>query len=253
MKTLLISAVFTAAFSIAAPAAAEDCGQVSIAEMKWASAGIAANFDKIILERGYGCSVTIVAGDTLPTFASMNEKGTPDIASEYWINSVRALLDQAVKTGRLVQGAEILADGAVEGWFIPKFIADANPDIRSVEDALRHPELFPAEDDTSKGAIYNCPADWSCHISTTNLQLNSYPVSRAFTLMTRSFATRSGPVTAYLKARKWDNATINQVLAWQDENRESNEDAAIHFLRNYENLWSKWVPADIAEKIKASL
>ncbi|MBB4477959.1 glycine betaine ABC transporter substrate-binding protein [Rhizobium etli] len=331
MKTLLISAVFAAAFSIAAPAAAGDCGQVSIAEMKWASAGIAANFDKIILEMGYGCSVTIVAGDTLPTFASMNEKGTPDIASEYWINSVRALLDQAVKTGRLVQGAEILADGAVEGWFIPKFIADANPDIRSVEDALRHPELFPAEDDTSKGAIYNCPPDWSCHISTTNLfralaadkkgfelvetgsperldasiarafenkvgwlgyywaptailgkydmtrlsfgvghnktewdgctavagctrpQLNSYPVSRAFTLMTRSFATRAGPVTAYLKTRKWDNATINQVLAWQDENRESNENAAIHFLRNYVNLWTKWVPADIAEKVKASL
>ena len=135
MKTLLISAVFAAAlFSATAPAEAAECGKASIAEMRWASAGIAANFDKIILEKGYGCSVTIVDGDTLPTFASMNEKGTPDIASEYWINSVRALLDQAVNTGRLVQGAEILADGAVEGWFIPKFIADANPDIRSVED-----------------------------------------------------------------------------------------------------------------------
>jgi len=43
------------------------------------------------------------------------------------------------------------------------------------------------------------------------------------------------------------------VLAWQDENRESNEDAAIYFLRNYEGLWTKWVPADVAEKVKASL
>ncbi|WP_272490463.1 glycine betaine ABC transporter substrate-binding protein, partial [Rhizobium leguminosarum] len=169
MKTFLIPAVFAAALSTIAPAEAAECGTVSIAEMKWASAGIAASFDKIILEKGYGCSVTIVDGDTLPTFASMNEKGTPDIASEYWINSVRALLDQAVNSGRLVQGAEILADGAVEGWWIPKFIADAHPDIRSVEDALRHPELFPAEDDPSKGAVYNCPADWSCQISTTNL------------------------------------------------------------------------------------
>jgi glycine betaine/proline transport system substrate-binding protein len=84
-------------------------------------------------------------------------------------------------------------------------------------------------------------------------EVNSYPVSRAFTLMTRSFASRSGPVTTYLKTRKWDNQTINQVLAWQDENHESNEDAAIHFLRNYEGLWMKWVPADVAEKVKASL
>jgi glycine betaine/proline transport system substrate-binding protein len=332
MKTILISAVFAAAFlTVAAPAEAADCGEVSIAEMKWASAGIAANFDKIILEKGYGCSVTIVDGDTLPTFASMNEKGIPDIASEYWINSVRALLDQAVKTGRLEEGAEILADGAIEGWWIPKFIADANPDIRSVEDALRHPELFPAEDDPSKGAVYNCPPDWSCRISTANLfnalggerngfelvdtgsakgldasiarafdnkvgwlgyywaptailgkydmtrlsfgvghdkaewdrctsvagcirpAVNSYPVSRAFTLMTRSFASRAAPVTAYLRTRKWDNETINQVLAWQDENRESNADAAVYFLRNYESLWTKWVPADVAEKVKASL
>lgn len=104
MKTFLIPAVFAAALSTVAPAEAAECGSVSIAEMKWASAGIAASFDKIILEKGYGCSVTIVDGDTLPTFASMNEKGTPDIASEYWINSVRSLLDQAVNSGRLVQG-----------------------------------------------------------------------------------------------------------------------------------------------------
>jgi glycine betaine/proline transport system substrate-binding protein len=71
--------------------------------------------------------------------------------------------------------------------------------------------------------------------------------------MTRSFASRAGPVTTYLKTRKWDNATINQVLAWQDENRASNEDAAIYFLRNYESLWTKWVPLDVAEKVKASL
>src|ERR1044072_166339 len=169
MKTILISAVFAAALSTVAPAEAAEGGEVSIAEMKCASAGIAANFDKIILEKGYGCSVTIVDGDTLPTFASMNEKGTPDIASEYWINSVRALLDQAINTGRLVQGAEILADGAVEGWFIPKFIADANPDIRSVEDALKHPELFPAEDDPSQGAGYNCPAAWTCQVTPPTL------------------------------------------------------------------------------------
>ncbi|NKF32916.1 ABC transporter substrate-binding protein, partial [Pseudomonas sp. BGM005] len=68
-----------------------------------------------------------------------------------------------------------------------------------------------------------------------------------------SFASRAGPITAYLKSRKWDNETINQVLAWQDENRESNEDAAIYFLRNYESLWMKWVPLDVAEKVKASL
>lgn len=32
---------------------ATDCGNVSIAEMNWGSAGVAAHVDKIILENGY--------------------------------------------------------------------------------------------------------------------------------------------------------------------------------------------------------
>ena len=53
--------------------------------MNWASAGVAAYVDKIILENGYGCNVTVVTGDTMPTFASMNEKGQPDMAPEFWV------------------------------------------------------------------------------------------------------------------------------------------------------------------------
>jgi glycine betaine/proline transport system substrate-binding protein len=332
MKILCAFIVFAAGLCAAASSAqAGDCGSVSIAEMKWASAGVAANIDKIILEKGYGCSAKVVPGDTLPTFSSMNDKGEPDVASEYWINSMPAELDAAIRDNKLVEAAEILSDGAVEGWWIPKFIADANPDIRSVQDALKRPDLFPAPDGSSKGAVYNCPADWSCNISTANLfkalaadksgfelvdtgspqglddsiakafsnkvgwlgyywaptailgkyemrrltfdvgydkaewdsctsvagcarpQLNSYPVSRAFTLVTKAFAGRAGPAMGYLKARSWDNATISQVLAWQDENHETNEDAAIYFLQNYADMWMKWVPADVAEKVKAGL
>ncbi len=145
------------------------CGSLSIAEMNWASAGIAANIDSFILEHGYGCTVDLVSGDTMPTFISMNEKGEPDMAPEFWINSVRTPLEAAFKEGRLIEGAEILSDGAVEGWWIPKFVSDAHRDIKTVEQALAHPELFPAPDDPSKGAIYNCPSGWSCQVSTTNL------------------------------------------------------------------------------------
>jgi len=35
------------------------CGDVTIAEMNWASAEFMANVDKIILEEGYGCSVEL--------------------------------------------------------------------------------------------------------------------------------------------------------------------------------------------------
>jgi glycine betaine/proline transport system substrate-binding protein len=169
MKKLLASAILAAGLSAFAGGAKADCGSVSIAEMNWASAGVAANVDKIILEEGYGCSVEMVTGDTLPTFTSMNEKGQPDIAPELWINAVRTPLDKAVAENRLVIAAPILSEGGQDGWWIPKFLADAHPEIKTVQQALERPDLFPSPEDPSKGVIYNCPPGWQCQASLGNL------------------------------------------------------------------------------------
>lgn len=170
MKKLLAAALLAAGLcGLAGPARAAECGAVSIAEMNWASAGIAAHLDRFILEKGYGCTVTLVAGDTMSTFTSMNEKGEPDLAPELWVNAVRTPLDKAIAEGRLMQLAPLLSEGGVEGWWIPKFIADDNSDIRTVQDALKHPELFPDPQDPSKAAIHNCPAGWNCQVTTDNL------------------------------------------------------------------------------------
>ena len=161
----LIAATLAA---LASPALAEDCGEISIAEMNWASAGVAAWVDKIILEEGYGCDVTLVTGDTMPTFTSMNEKAEPDMAPELWVNAVKTALDAAVEEGRMVIAAPLLSDGGVEGWWVPKYLAEEHG-ITTVEQALAHPELFPAPEDPSRGAVHNCPSGWNCQISTANL------------------------------------------------------------------------------------
>lgn len=332
MKKLLASAFMAVSiYALAGSVQAAECGDVSIAEMNWASAGVAAYVDKIILESGYGCTVTLVTGDTMPTFASMNEKGEPDLAPELWVNAVRTPLDQAIAENRLIQAAPLLSDGGVEGWWIPKFLADAHPDIKTVQQALQHPELFPAPEDPSKAAITNCPSGWSCQISTANLyralgaeqkgfelvdtgsaagldgsianafekktgwlgyywaptailgkydmvrlsfdvphdkaewdrctavpdcadpKVNSYPVSDVFTVVTKKFADENAIAMGYLQTRKWDNQTVGKVLAWMDENQGTNEDAAIHFLENYQDMWTTWVSPEVVEKVKAAL
>ena len=92
-------------------AAAANCGKITVAEMNWPSAELMANVDKIILEKGYGCSVEMVAGATMPTFTSMNEKGQPDIAGELWANAVANPLKKAVAEGRL----HSVNDGPITG------------------------------------------------------------------------------------------------------------------------------------------
>ena len=74
----------------------DSCGDITIAEMDWASAELIANIDKVILEEGYGCSVELIPGATMTTFASMDTKGMPDIAPELWANAVQTPLGQGV-------------------------------------------------------------------------------------------------------------------------------------------------------------
>ena len=155
----------------AGPSSAQDepCGDITIAQMNWASAEVVAEIDRLILAEGYGCDASLVIGDTVPTFTSMREKGEPDLAPEVWINSIREPLAEAVDAGELIVGAKLLPDGGVEGWWIPRHVAEANPDIVTVEDALARPELFPAPEDPERGAVHGCPAGWTCQHTTENL------------------------------------------------------------------------------------
>ena len=144
------------------------CGRVKLANMNWQSAEVLANVDQIILSAGYGCDVELVPGDTMTTLTSMMEKGQPDVAPEAWINAVRQPLDAAVQEGRLHYAARSLPDGGVEGWWIPKYLADQHPEIKTIDDALKRPDLFPAPEAKDKGAVHNCPSGWNCQITTEN-------------------------------------------------------------------------------------
>lgn len=169
-QPFLICASALAFMFLSSAARASACGEVTLAEMNWSSAAIAAQVDKIILEKGFGCETRIVAGDTIPTFDSMIDHASPDVASELWVNSINERLGESVRAGKVVEGAEILADGAVEGWWIPKFIADAHPNILTVQSALEHPELFSEPNSGSEtGIVHNCPAQWACRTTTANL------------------------------------------------------------------------------------
>nr|WP_245884317.1 ABC transporter substrate-binding protein [Hartmannibacter diazotrophicus] len=187
------------------PAHAEDCGRVTIANMNWASAEVLSWIDQIILEKGYGCDAELVPGDTQPTITSMMEKGEPDVAPEAWINSYRESLDKAVAEGRLFYASESLSDGGDEGWWVPKYFAEAHPEIKSVPDAMQHPELFPAPEDPSVGAVYNCPAGWGCQTITTNLFKANKGKDHGFILVdTGSAAGLDGSIAkAYEREQPW--------------------------------------------------
>ncbi len=44
---------------------AQECGDVTIADMNWNSATLMAHVDQFILQNGYGCNAELVPGDTM--------------------------------------------------------------------------------------------------------------------------------------------------------------------------------------------
>lgn len=331
MRHLLTASTIAIGIAATSAASAQDCGDVTIASMNWQSAEVLANLDAFILEHGYGCNAEITIGDTVPTITSMVEKGEPDVAPEGWIDLLPEIVQGGIANGKIVSTGTSLSDGGQQGWWIPKYLADAHPDIKTIGDALGHPELFPDPEDPGKGAVINGPQGWGganvtaqffkaygaadkgfvlvdsgsaagldgslakayergegwmgYYWEPTSLlgkyemvklgfdapfdeaewkrcnsvpdcpdpKLNTWPVDRVQTLVTTGFAERAGPVLDYFKARHWDNATVNQLLAWMTDNQATGEDGALHFLENNPDIWTQWVSPEVAEKVKAAL
>lgn len=138
------------------------CGEVSITEMNWASASVVTNVAKFIMEQGYGCKVTVVPSDTVPAVTSVAENGEPDIVTELWLNSAGDAYTKLEKQGKIERVAEVLDPGGVEGWWIPTYLAEAHPELETIEGVLNNPELV-------GGSFNNCPDGWGCRVVNDNL------------------------------------------------------------------------------------
>ena len=171
IKNIILSAIIALGLTSFSGVANAACGKLVIAEQNWASAELMANVDKMILELGYGCEVELVPGATMPTFTSMNDKGTPDMNPEQWANAVYTLMLKAVDEGRMIQGNKAPITGLGEGWWITPGTVEKHPEIKGMTalEILEHPEWFPSKEDPSKGAFVGCPAGWGCQLANANL------------------------------------------------------------------------------------
>ncbi|MCF4166007.1 ABC transporter substrate-binding protein [Zavarzinia compransoris] len=160
LKTIIMAAV--AAFAFPALAQAADCGKVSITEMNWASGSVVTNVAKFLMEQGYGCEVTVVPSDTVPAVTSVAENGQPDIVTELWLNSAGEAYTKLEDQGKVKRLGKVLEPGGVEGWWIPAYLAEAHPELKTIDGVLAHPELV-------GGTFNNCPDGWGCRIVNDNL------------------------------------------------------------------------------------
>ena len=141
---------------------AEACGTVSITEMNWASSQIITEVSKFLMEQGYGCKVKKVPSATTTAVASLAENGQPDIVTELWLNSTGDVYKKLESQGKVERLADVLSPGGVEGWWIPEYVANKHPNLKTVKDVMANPQQV-------GGRFNNCPDGWGCRIVNDNL------------------------------------------------------------------------------------
>lgn len=320
MRKLTIASAFALGLASTSSAAA-DCGEVSITEMDWASSAVVTYVADFLMTNGYGCDVQLVPSSTTPAMTSAAETGQPDILTELWTNS-SPVYDELVEDGKLIELTHVLADGGVEAWWIPEYLAEAHPELTTIDGILANPELV-------GGRFHDCPSGWACDVINMNNLLavdaedaglerfqhgsgetlaaaiaaayeneepwfgyywaptsvlgkypmvqvevaefnqerhtcngdpecaepmpSAYPTAKVVTAVTPGFPEREPELVEFLSKMAFTNEQMGAVLAWQDENGASYEEAAVHFLTTYPDVWSQWLNDEARENLSSLL
>ena len=81
----------------------------------------------------------------------------------------------------------------------------------------------------------------------------SYPAVKCDILVHKKLPEQAPEVIEMLKKYETTLEINNKFLAYMKDNKAETDDAAQWFLKEYESLWTQWVPADVAAKVKAAM
>lgn len=80
-----------------------------------------------------------------------------------------------------------------------------------------------------------------------------FPVVEVVIGANAAFVARAPALAAFLEAYATTSAQVSDALAWMQANDARADAAARHFLQSQPGVWTRWVPADVAARVKAAL
>lgn len=144
------------------------CGSrtVSIARVGWPSAQILAEIHARLLAKAFGCTVWVMQADLAAIGSTMSTTGEPAVAPEMWPNRIAELWNAGVNAQTLRAAAPTYAQAQLEGWFIPDYLAQAQPQLKAAGELAA---VLPALAGTGRVRLISCPPDWACAVINRNL------------------------------------------------------------------------------------
>ena len=138
---------------------------IVFSDLNWTSAQVQNRIAQYIVEHGYGYPTDVILGGTLPNFQGL-QTGDIHVTLEVWLPNQVEAWEKAVEAGDVVQVGTSLVGDWQSTFVIPKYIADAHPDLRTPQDLLKpeYQELFSTPDSRGKARFVACVPTWSCSV-----------------------------------------------------------------------------------------
>ena len=130
---------------------------ITFADVGWDSIKLNNALAGLVAEKIFGYTWQETPGST-PISHEALMAGEVDVHMEEWTDNI-ASYQTDLDAGKFVELGVNFNDN-YQGFYIPRYIADQYPDLKTVQDLARHPELFPDPEDPSKGIIYGGIAGW---------------------------------------------------------------------------------------------
>lgn len=300
---------------------------IVFADAGWDSIRIHNSIAQIIIENGYGYKTDVISGSTATTFQGLRE-GDINAYTEVWTDNIKEVYEEALEAGEIEKLSVNFNDND-QGLYVPAYVIEGDeergidplaPDLKTVEDLKKYPEVFKDPEDPKKGRVINAPSGWEVEKVITE-KFETYGLDETLNnfLPGSDAAIVASLVDAYNKGEgwvgyywsptaitakydlilleeepfdqeKWDenkgtefppNDVVVAVhkdlkdqapevvdflskyetsselteagLQYMEDNDVDNDEAAIWWMNEYEDVWTEWVSEEVAEKVKEAL
>lgn len=170
-KSVLI--IFTALLMVLAACGDTSDGpkeidKIIFADAGWESIRIHNGIAQHIIEYGYGYETEVTMGSTAATFQGLTT-GDINVYMETWIDNIGEAYEEAIEKEDIFRLATNFNDN-VQGLYVPAYVIEGDPergieplapDLRTVEDLKKYPDVFKDPEDSKKGRLINAPSGWA--------------------------------------------------------------------------------------------
>lgn len=136
----------------------EEKTEIVFADVGWDSIKLNNAMAGLIAEEVFGYTWTEVPGSTPITHEALMN-GEIDVNMEEWSDNIPTY-GQDLAAGKFTELGINFNDN-FQGLYIPRYVADEYPDLKTVKDLAKYPELFPDPEDPSRGIIYGGIPGWA--------------------------------------------------------------------------------------------